>query len=128
MQDDKTEKIAKRIKELSEKRENELLQKKTKRFEYPYNDKELCRVTLSNDFVVRIISNEAGKFVDIRKYFNGNPTRKGVRLNVTTMYDVFRLIKEDIDENGVQINIEEPRKKKKMATKKKAINFFFSYF
>ena len=57
---------------------NTQLNKKTP---YPYNDKVTFEST-ENDVHLRVIENEKGSYIDIRKFFSGRPSTKGVRLPV----------------------------------------------
>lgn len=56
---------------------------------YPYNDKVIME-TVENDVHFRVISNERGVFVDIRKYFNMKPTQKGVRMPVDSFDNIYK--------------------------------------
>ena len=57
---------------------NTQLNKKTP---YPYNDKVTFE-TSENGVYLRVIENEKGTYIDLRKFFSGKPSTKGVRLTV----------------------------------------------
>lgn len=56
-------------------------QQLNKKTPYPYNDKITFEST-ENDVHLRVIENEKGSYIDIRKFFSGRPSTKGVRLPI----------------------------------------------
>ena len=73
------------------------IKKKTKK-EYDIDDTIIRDITLSGDIHVRLISNTNGYFVDIRKYFNGFPTKKGIRMLATKFNIASNYLKKDLEE------------------------------
>lgn len=72
--------------------DKKLLEKKTNRTTYDLVDDELKVVTLDNDLVVKLISNNKGVFVDFRKYYKGYPTKKGIRMLATKFREVAKIM------------------------------------
>lgn len=70
--------------------------KVTKGSQYDLNDEEISRVTLEGDVVVRLISNDKGVFIDIRKHYKGYPTKKGIRFAASKLINVYNLLHDDI--------------------------------
>ena len=68
-----------------------------KKREYDLNDKNIISVQLPGNIKVALIENEKGKFVDIRKYYNNFPTRRGIRLDAVTFKNVIEEIKDDLN-------------------------------
>ena len=52
-----------------------------KKREYDLNDRLIMTIKTENNLRASIIENDKGKFVDIRKYYNDYPTKKGVRMD-----------------------------------------------
>ncbi len=74
--------------------QNQTLNKKR---EYDLNDRNICSVKLDKNIRVSLIENEKGQYVDIRKYYNDFPTKKGIRLEVHVFKDVIESLKDDLD-------------------------------
>ena len=55
-------------------------------------------IHISDDIKARLIANNNGYFVDMRKYYKGYPTKKGIRILATKFRDVAKVLKVDIDE------------------------------
>ena len=72
--------------------DKKLLEKRTNRTTYDLVDDELKVVTLDNDLVVKLISNNKGVFVDFRKYYKGYPTKKGIRMLATKFREVAKIM------------------------------------
>ena len=70
--------------------------KKTKK-EYDIDDTIIRDITLAGDIHVRLLSNTNGYFVDIRKYFNGFPTKKGIRMLATKFSIAANYLKKDLE-------------------------------
>ena len=66
--------------------------------EYDLDDTTLRDITLAGDIHVQLISNTNGYFVDIRKYFKGYPTKKGIRMLATKFATASDLLKKDLAE------------------------------
>ena len=52
---------------------------------------------MSGDIHVRLLSNTNGYFVDIRKYFNGFPTKKGIRMLATKFSIAANYLRKDLE-------------------------------
>lgn len=64
-----------------------------KKYTYKIEDEtELKKVELDKNIVMRIIDFNGKKLVDLRKYYKGFPTKRGVRFD----YDVFETLMEII--------------------------------
>lgn len=63
---------------------------------YTLEDKEIKRINLDGDIVVRLLTNNLGAFVDIRKYYKGYPTKKGIRIYVNNYTKINDLLMDDI--------------------------------
>ena len=67
-----------------------------KKYTYKIEDEtELKKVELDKNIVMRIIDFNGKKLVDLRKYYKGFPTKRGVRFD----YDVFETLIEIIKKN-----------------------------
>ena len=87
-------KSSKDVKEI-DLRNNKLIGKKVEK-KYDLNDEELKVITLDNDIVIKLISNNRGVFVDVRKYYKGYPTKKGIRVIASRFREVARILDDDI--------------------------------
>ena len=56
------------------------LKKKT---QYPYNDQITFELVEEGDVHFRVITNEKGTFIDLRKFFYDKPSQKGIRLSMS---------------------------------------------
>lgn len=65
---------------------------------YPYNDKVIAEQVFTNDINFRVLKNEKGTFIDVRKYFYGRPSQKGVRIPLDDFEAMLRLFKDSLDE------------------------------
>lgn len=70
---------------------------KKKKKEYDIDDTVIRDITLSGDIHVRLISNANGYFVDLRKYFNGYPTKKGIRILATKFNIAASYLRKDLE-------------------------------
>lgn len=70
------------------------LGKKTKK--YALEDKEITKVKLENDIVVKLVSNDKGVFIDVRKYYKGYPTKRGIRFAASKLLGIYKVLKQDI--------------------------------
>jgi hypothetical protein len=59
---------------------------------YEYNEIEKSKIELEKNLYLRIIKLGDRDYIDIRKYFSGRPTKKGIRFSL----DTFRLFKDKI--------------------------------
>lgn len=80
--------------------DNKLLNKK--RRPYIYNDFIEKEWKVDNDIVIRVINNESGRFVDMRRYYGDKPTRKGLRLRDVLFIDYFNIVKTYIDKQNMK--------------------------
>lgn len=69
---------------------------KTKKSDYQLDDTIIRDVTLPGGVHVRLLSNVNGYFIDIRKYFNGHPTKKGIRILAVKFATAAELLKNDL--------------------------------
>lgn len=69
----------------------------TKKNEYKLTDKNICSIQLDGNIKVMLLENEKGVFVDIRRFFNEYPTKKGVRIDVKTFKTVIDSLKSELD-------------------------------
>lgn len=68
-----------------------------KKREYDLNDRLIMTIKTENNLRASIIENDKGKFVDIRKYYNDYPTKKGVRMDCTLFKQVAERLNEKIN-------------------------------
>jgi len=68
-----------------------------KKNDYDLNDKIIISVQLDKNIKVSLIENEKGQYVDIRKYYNEYPTKKGIRIEAHTFKTVIESLKDDLD-------------------------------
>lgn len=71
--------------------------KAKKKKEYDLDDTIIRDVTLSNDVHIRLLSNINGYFVDIRRYFRGYPSQKGIRMSAVKFAIAADYLKKDIE-------------------------------
>ena len=64
--------------------------------EYDLDDMVLRDISLAGDIHVRLISNTNGYFIDLRKYFKGYPTKKGIRILASKFVTASELLKKDL--------------------------------
>ena len=66
-----------------------------KKYVYKIEDeKEILKAELEKNLVLRIIEFNGKKMIDIRKYYKGYPTKKGVRFDYTTYETLKKIIEE----------------------------------
>lgn len=65
---------------------------------YPYNDKVIAEQLFTGDVNFRILSNEKGSFIDLRRYFYGRPSQKGVRIPFDDFEGMIKLYEAQRDE------------------------------
>lgn len=75
--------------------DNKMLGKKTDKV-YDLNDTELKVVKIDGDIIFKLMSNNKGVFVDIRKYYKGYPTKKGIRVYASIFDKVSKILEPDI--------------------------------
>ena len=71
--------------------------KTQKKSEYDLNDKDIISICLDKNIKVTLLENEKGTYVDIRKYFNEFPTKKGIRIDAKVFKDVIDSLKEELE-------------------------------
>ena len=77
---------------------NKMIGKKTLRNSYDNsNEEELKVINVGDDITIKLIANNYGVFVDVRKYYKGYPTKKGIRILATRFNDVAFLLHDDIE-------------------------------
>lgn len=65
-----------------------------KKYIYKLEDeKELQKVEIDKNIVLRVIEMGDKKMIDIRRYYKGFPTKKGIRFD----YKIFNTLKEIIE-------------------------------
>ena len=77
---------------------NDLLNKKRT---YELNDKTISSVILDGGIKIQLIENEKGKYIDIRKFYNEHPTKKGIRLPVQKFKQTLDVLRNDIEKYSV---------------------------
>lgn len=66
-----------------------------KKYTYKIEDEtELKKVELDKNIVMRIIDLNGKKLVDLRKYYKGFPTKRGVRIDYDTFETLMEIIKK----------------------------------
>lgn len=70
------------------KKDVEKEEKKDKKRKYDLNDKTIHERIFFDCLHGKIIKNEKGHYIDIRKYFNRHPSTKGVRLRIDDFEEV----------------------------------------
>ena len=73
---------------------NNYMNKKT---EYDLHDKKLVSIQLEKNIQVCLLENEKGQYVDLRKYYNDFPTKKGIRIEAHAFKDVIESLKEELN-------------------------------
>lgn len=63
---------------------------------YNLDDIEIKKISLDKNICVRIINNINGTFVDIRKYYKGYPTKRGIRFSTFMFKKIIEYLKEDL--------------------------------
>ena len=66
----------------------------TKKIEYLYNDEVEKEWKVEGYMRIRIITNEKGRYIDIRKYCRDFPTKRGIRLHEKLFIIYFKLIND----------------------------------
>jgi hypothetical protein len=64
---------------------------------YNLDDNIIKVVRADNDVHFKLLSNNKGVFIDIRRYNRGFPTQKGVRVYASVFKKVSELLRDDID-------------------------------
>lgn len=72
--------------------------KKGEKKTYDIDDTVIRDITLTGDIHVRLISNINGYWVDLRKYFKGYPSKKGIRMLASKFAIACEYIKQDLKE------------------------------
>lgn len=92
-----------------------------KKSPYPYNDITNYEMVEEGDIHFRVISNEKGVYADIRKYFYGKPSQKGVRMPIEAFERMYKAyLKSDFG-----LLEDEPKEKKENEEEKKPSNNTF---
>lgn len=71
--------------------------KPKKKKEYDLDDTIIRDITLSNETHLRLLSNINGYFIDIRKFFRGYPSSKGIRVSAGKFAVAMEYLKKDIE-------------------------------
>lgn len=64
--------------------------------EYDLDDTTIRDIALAGNIHFQLISNVNGYFIDIRKFFNGYPTKKGIRILASKFATASDLLKADL--------------------------------
>jgi hypothetical protein len=70
--------------------------KKSGKKEYDLDDTIIRDIALAGNIHFQLISNVNGYFIDIRKFFNGYPTKKGIRILASKFATASDLLKADL--------------------------------
>lgn len=70
--------------------------KKSGKKEYDLDDTIIRDIALAGNIHFQLISNVNGYFIDIRKFFNGYPTKKGIRILASKFATAADLLKADL--------------------------------
>ncbi len=74
-----------------EKKENQFIGKK---YIYKIEDeKELQKIEIEKNIILRVIEIGDRKMIDLRRYYKGFPTKRGIRFD----YKIFKTLKEIIE-------------------------------
>ena len=68
-----------------------------KKKEYELNDTNICSIQVPGNIKIALIENEKGKFVDLRRYYNGFPTKRGVRLEAIVFKNIVEELKGELN-------------------------------
>jgi len=71
---------------------------KQEKKKYDIDDSIIRDITLANGIHVRLISNMNGYFVDIRRYYKGYPTKRGIRILASKFALAADYLKNDLAE------------------------------
>ncbi|MBP3917315.1 hypothetical protein [Clostridium sp.] len=63
---------------------------------YDIEDTVIREITLTGDIRVKLISNINGYFVDVRKYYKGYPTKRGIRMLASKFNAAADYLKADL--------------------------------
>ena len=84
-------------KNIKEKKEEEMEEEDEKIFnENPLRinvEKELEKIELKNQIVIRLLENEGKKYIDFCKFYKGYQTKKNIKIE----YDIYKKINEYLD-------------------------------
>ena len=69
---------------------------KQEKKKYDIDDTIIRDITLANGIHVRLISNMNGYFVDIRRYYKGYPTKRGIRILASKFALAAEYLKSDL--------------------------------
>ena len=59
------------------------------------NEKELYKIELNKNTVVRLLDNNGKKSIDFAKFYKGYPTKKSIRIDYNTYLEINKLIEEN---------------------------------
>lgn len=74
----------------------ELKETKHNNITYNLDDVELKKINLDKNICIRVINNINGTFIDIRKYYKGYPTKRGIRFTTFMFKKIIEVLKDDI--------------------------------
>ena len=70
--------------------------KKSKTEDFEANYTTIRDITLAGEIHVKLLSSVNGYFIDVRKYFKGNPTKKGIMLLASKFLTASDLLRDDL--------------------------------
>ena len=63
-----------------------------KRNKFTVDESIFLTIEVDKNLMLRVIDNIYGRFVDVRKYYRGFPTKVGMRIPLNMFYKVFKII------------------------------------
>lgn len=69
---------------------------------YELTDTVKKESTFADLVKVRLINNERGDYIDVRKYFGGRPSTKGIRLRSSDFIEISKLVLEWLELERVE--------------------------
>lgn len=90
-----------------------------KKTAYPYNDQTIFELVEEGHVHFRVITNEKGTFIDLRKFFYDKPSQKGIRLSTEAFERIWKAYKnEDKKDEESEKNTSQDVDKKTIFPKK----------
>lgn len=89
--------------EIKEEEDEKTIYVSNKTDNYAFDDVIHKKIELEGDIVARLLSNNRGVFVDMRKYYKGYPTKKGIRISAFYFKKLYELLKDEIEKKTLDI-------------------------
>lgn len=67
------------------------------KIKYTLEDVEIKKVEVDKDIVIRLVDTSGYQFIDIRKYYKGYPTKRGIRIRKDKFNAVKKILLEEFD-------------------------------